>query len=78
MLPRWTKPPHEHNTGINLNTHPRTVPKYPGCYITLIAEKQPFTGVENYFMDFLLYQDSLEVSEEPPLRDTVSGNEADI
>jgi len=26
---------------------------------TLIAERHPFKGVENYFTDFFLYQDSL-------------------
>jgi hypothetical protein len=42
---------------------------------TLIAEKQPFKGVENYFTDSIHYQDSLEAS---PVRETDSGNEADI
>jgi len=37
---------------------------------TLIAEKQPFKGVENYFTDSLHYQDSLETSEDPPEGDT--------
>ena len=32
---------------------------------TLIAERQPFKGVENYFTDSLLYQDSLEMNENP-------------
>lgn len=43
----------------------------------MIAEKQPFKGVENYFTDSLLYQDSLEVNKDPP-GDPDSGNEADI
>jgi len=38
---------------------------------TSIAEKHPFKRVENYFTDFLLYQDSLEIddshSKEPTL-----------
>ena len=32
---------------------------------TLIAERHPFKGVENYFTDSLLYQDSLETDENP-------------
>jgi len=28
---------------------------------TLIAKRHPFKRVENYFSDFLLYQDSLEL-----------------
>jgi len=42
----------------------------------LITEKQLFKGVENYFTDSLLYQDSFEVAEGPPPGDD-SGNEAD-
>ena len=30
---------------------------------TLIVEKYPFRGVENYFTDSLFYQDSLEIYE---------------
>ena len=30
---------------------------------TLIVERYPFKGVENYFTDSLLYQDSLETDE---------------
>jgi len=44
---------------------------------TLIAEKHPFKGAENYFMDSLLYQEFQEIAENPPLEDTDSGNEAD-
>ena len=32
---------------------------------TLIAEKHPFKGVENYFTDSVLYQDSLETTNDP-------------
>ena len=32
---------------------------------TLIAERHSFKGVENYFTDSLLYQDSLEIDENP-------------
>ena len=41
---------------------------------TLIAERHPFKGVENYFTDSLLYQDSVEV---PQPDEPDSGNEAD-
>ena len=44
---------------------------------TLIAERHPFKGVENYFTDFLLYQDSLEADENPHLEELNSGNEVD-
>jgi len=40
--------------------------------------KAPFKGVENYFTDSLLYQDSLETNENPQLEELDSGNEADI
>ena len=43
---------------------------------TLIAEKHPFKGMENYFTDFLFYQDPLEASEDPSPKDSASGNEA--
>ena len=43
----------------------------------LIAEKQPFKGVENYFTDALLYRDSFETTESP-LPEDDSGNEADV
>ena len=33
---------------------------------TLIAERYPFKGVENYFTDSLLYQDSLEMNRIQP------------
>jgi len=44
---------------------------------TLIAEKHPFKGVENYFTDSLLYEDFLETVEDPSLEDPDSSNEAD-
>ena len=34
----------------------------------LIVERHPFKGVENYFTDSLLYQDSLEIGENPQQR----------
>ena len=43
---------------------------------TVVAEKQPFKGVENYFTDSLLYQDD-DSEEEPPVEESDSGNEAD-
>ena len=45
---------------------------------TLIAERYPFKGVENYFTDSLLYQDSLETDENPHPEEPDSGNEADM
>ena len=44
---------------------------------TLIAERHPIKGVENYFTDFLLYQDSLEADENQHPEELDSGNEAD-
>jgi len=44
----------------------------------LIAERHPFKGVENYFTDSLLYQDSLETDENPHPKEPDSGNEADM
>jgi len=44
---------------------------------TLIAERHPFKGVESYFIDSLLYQDSLEINENPQPEEPDSGNEAD-
>jgi len=44
---------------------------------TLISERHPFKRVENYFTDFLLYQDSLEVDENSHPKEPDSGNEAD-
>jgi len=44
---------------------------------TSIAERHPFKGVENYYTDFLLYQDSLETDENPYPEEPVAGNEAD-
>jgi len=43
----------------------------------LIVEMHPFKGVKNYFTDFLLYQDSLDVDENPHPEELDSGNEAD-
>ena len=42
---------------------------------TLIAKRNPFKGVENYFADSLLYQDSLETNENPQPEEPDSGNE---
>ena len=44
----------------------------------LNVEKNPFKAVENYFTDFLLYQDSLEADENSHPDEPDSGNEADI
>ena len=44
----------------------------------LIAEKHPFNGVENYFTNSLLYQDSLETDENLQPEEPDSGNEADM
>jgi len=44
---------------------------------TLIAERHPFKGVENYFTDSLLYQDSLEMNVNSQPEEPDSGNEAD-
>ena len=43
---------------------------------TLIAERHPFKGVENYFTDSPLYQDSLETNENSQPEEPDSGNEA--
>ena len=43
---------------------------------TLIAERHSFKGVENYFIDFLLYQNSLETDKNPHPEEHYSGNEA--
>ena len=45
---------------------------------TLIAKRHPFKGVENYFTDSLLYQDSLETGDNPQPEESDSDNEADI
>ena len=45
---------------------------------TLIAERHPFKGVENFFTDSLLYQDSLETDKNPQPEEVDSGNEADF
>jgi len=45
---------------------------------TLIAERHPFKRVENYFIDSLLYKDSLKPNENPQPEESDSGNEADI
>ena len=44
---------------------------------TLITERHPFKGVENYFTDSLLYQDSVETDEISQPEEPDSGNEAD-
>ena len=43
----------------------------------LIAKRHPFKGIENYFTDSLLYQDSLEADGNPHPEESDSGNEAD-
>jgi len=45
---------------------------------TLITEKHLFKGVENYFTNSLLYQDSLETAENPSPEDPDSSNEVDV
>jgi len=45
---------------------------------TLIAKRHPFKGVENYFIDSLLYQDFLEVDENPHPEEPNLGNDADM
>jgi len=42
----------------------------------LITERHLFKGAENYFTDFLLYQDSLEVDKNSHSEEPDSGNEA--
>jgi len=44
----------------------------------LIAERHPVKGVENYFTDSLLYQDSLEMNENPWLEELDTGNKAEL
>jgi len=44
---------------------------------TMIAEKFLLKGVKVYFTDFFLYQDFLEITENPSQEDSDSGNEAD-
>jgi len=44
---------------------------------TLIVERHSFRGVENYFTNFLLYQDSLETDENPHSEEPDTGNETD-
>ena len=44
---------------------------------TLIAERHPLKGVKNYFIDSLLYQDSLKANENPYPEEHDSSNEAD-
>jgi len=44
---------------------------------TMFAETQPFKGVENYFTDSLLYQDTSKVTKEPLPDDINSDSEAD-
>ena len=43
----------------------------------LIAEKYPFKGVENYFIDSLFYQDPFEATEGSSPEDLDFSNEAD-
>jgi len=43
----------------------------------LIVERHQFKGVENYFTDSLLDQDSLEVDENPHSEETDFGSKAD-
>ena len=45
---------------------------------TLIAERHPFKGVESYFTDSLLYQDSLETDKNSQPEELDPGNEADV
>ena len=45
---------------------------------TLIARRHLFKGVENYFTDSLLYQDSLEMNKNPQPEERDSGNEANV
>jgi len=42
----------------------------------LIFKRHPFKGVENYFTNSLLYQDSLEKDKNPQQEELDSGNEA--
>jgi len=44
---------------------------------TLIIERHPFKGVENYFIDSLHYQNSLETDENLQPEEPDSGNEVD-
>lgn len=44
----------------------------------LIAEKQHFKGMENYFIDTILYEDILETSREPTRKSYDSDNEIDF
>ena len=44
---------------------------------TVFAEVYPFRGVENYFTDAILYQESHEVVKENAPVESDSGNEAD-
>jgi len=45
---------------------------------TLIAKRYPFKGVESYFTESLLYQDSLEMNTNPQPEEPDSSNKADI
>jgi len=44
---------------------------------TLIAERHPFKGVENYFTNSLLYQDSFKADENSHPEELDSGTDAD-
>ena len=43
----------------------------------MIVERHPFKGVENYFTDSLMYQDSLKTNEKQQPEEPDSDNEAD-
>jgi len=43
----------------------------------VFAEKQPFKGIENYFTDALLYEETDKVAKAPLLESEDSSNEAD-
>ena len=45
---------------------------------TLIVKRNPFKGVENYFTDSLLYQDSLKTGKNTQPEEPDSGNEANV
>ena len=44
----------------------------------MIAKRHPFKGVENNFIDSLLYQDSLEMDNNLQPEEPNSGNEANV
>jgi len=66
-----------HNSIVPFTLH--QVMKYidrSGKVRTLIAERHPFKGADNYFTDSLLYQDSLETNEKQQPEELDSDNEA--